>query len=79
MSTENNLFEASYYKSKIVIEEQFLEEGGERNLLKKLKKFKLGSGHERMEICKIDNDEYVFILIPYYGAPDQRIYFNRIK
>lgn len=76
---DDDLFSAEYHGDKIEIERKFLKPGQEMKLLRKLKKFNLGSGHEEMELSKIDDDEYVFHAITYYGAPTQTIYFERIK
>jgi hypothetical protein len=49
------------------------------DLLEKLKKFRLGSGHEETRLKKLDGDRFVLRLIPYYGAPTQTIYFEKEK
>jgi hypothetical protein len=77
--SDNDLFIAEYRGEKIKIKGKFLEQGKERDLLKKLKKFNLGSGHEKMELSKIDDDNFVFRLVTYYGGPVQTIYFERVK
>lgn len=77
--SDSDLFTAEYRDEKIKIKGKFLEQGKERDLLKKLKKFNLGSGHEEMKLSKIDDDEFVFRLITYYGGPVQTIYFERVK
>lgn len=79
ISDVSDLFTAEYRGEKIKIKGKFLEQGKERDLLKKLKKFNLGSGHEEMKLSKIDDDEFVFRLITYYGGPVQTIYFERVK
>jgi hypothetical protein len=77
--SESDLFIAEYRGEKIKIEGKFLKQGGERNLLQKLKKFNLGSGHEEMKLSKIDDDNFVFRLETYNGGPVQTIYFERVK
>ena len=56
-----------------------MKQGEERDLLQKLKKFNLGSGHEEMKLSKIDDDNFVFRLETYNGGPVQTIYFERVK
>jgi hypothetical protein len=75
----SDLFTAEYGGEKIEIKGKFLKQGKERNLLQKLKKFKLGSGHEEMKVSKIDDDNFVFHLVTYYGGPTQTVYFERVK
>ena len=77
--SDSDLFTAEYNGKKIEIERKFLKQGEERNLLQKLKKFNLGSGHEEMELLKINDDFFVFRLVTYYGAPVQIVYFERVK
>ena len=77
--SSSDLFTAEYSGDKIKIEGKFLKQGGERNLLQKLKKFNLGSGHEEMKLSKIDDDNFVFRLETYNGGPVQTIYFERVK
>jgi hypothetical protein len=74
-----DLFTAEYKGVKIKINGKFLKVGEESTLLQKLKKFNLGSGHEEMELSKIDDDNFVFRLETYNGGPVQTIYFERIK
>jgi len=74
-----DLFIANYNNVDITVTEGDLQEGKEIKLLKKLKRFNLGSGHEKIETSKIDEDEYVFTGITYFGGPVQRMYFKRIK
>lgn len=78
-ASDNDLFTAEYRSEKIKIEGKFLKRGQERNLLQKLKKFNLGSGHEEMKLSKIDDDNFVFRLETYSGGPVQTIYFERVK
>jgi hypothetical protein len=78
-TSDNDLFTAEYRSKKIKIEGKFLKRGQERNLLQKLKKFNLGSGHEEMKLSKIDDDNFVFRLETYSGGPVQTIYFERVK
>lgn len=68
-----------YLGEKIKIKGKFLKIGEERELLQKLKKFNLGSGHEEMKLSKIDDDNFVFRLETYVGGPTQTIYFERLK
>lgn len=78
----HNWFYATYrYKEepKIKVNVKYLKEGKEFELRQKLKAFNLGSGHDGMEISKIDDDHFIFTLIPFVGAPVQTIYFERIK
>jgi hypothetical protein len=77
--SDNDLFTTEYGGEKIKIKGKFLKQGEERNLLQKLKKFKLGSGHEEMKLSKIDDDNFVFHLVTYYGGPTQTIYFERVN
>ncbi len=77
--SESDLFTAEYKGEKIKIEGKFLKQGEERNLLQKLKKFNLGSGHEEMKLSKVDDDSFVFHLETYNGGPVQTIYFERVK
>lgn len=75
----DDLFQAEYKGDKIKIKGKFLKLGEERDLLKKLKKFNLGSGHEEMKLSKIDDDNFVFRLETYVGGPTQTIYFERLE
>lgn len=77
--SSSDLFSAEYKGKKIEIEGKFLKQGEEIKLLKKLKKFNLGSGHEEMKLSKIDDDNFVFRLETYTGGPVQTIYFERLK
>ncbi len=77
--SDSNLFTAEYRGEKIKIKGRFLKQGEERDLLQKLKKFNLGSGHEEMKLSKIDDDNFVFRLETYNGGPVQTIYFERVK
>jgi len=73
------LFAAEYQNKSIQIDEKFLIVGKERELLGKLKKFNLGSGHEELELLKLNDDNFVFCLETYVGGPVQTVYFQRIK
>ena len=75
----DDLFQAEYKGEKIKINGKFLKLGEERELLQKLQKFNLGSGHEEMKLSKIDDDNFVFRLETYVGGPTQTIYFERLK
>ena len=77
--SDSDLFQAEYKGEKIKIKGKFLKLGEERDLLQKLKKFNLGSGHEEMKLSKIDDDNFVFRLETYVGGPTQTIYFERLK
>jgi predicted nuclease of restriction endonuclease-like (RecB) superfamily len=77
--SDSDLFSAEYRGDKIKIKRKFLKQGEERELLQKLKKFNLGSGHEEMKLSKIDDDNFVFRLETYTGGPTQTIYFERLK
>lgn len=77
--SDSDLFSAEYRDDKIKIKRKFLKQGEERELLQKLKKFNLGSGHEEMKLSKIDDDNFVFRLETYTGGPTQTIYFERLK
>ena len=77
--SDSDLFQAEYKGEKIKIKGKFLKLGEERDLLQKLKKFNLGSGHEEMKLSKINNDNFVFRLETYTGGPVQTIYFERLK
>jgi predicted nuclease of restriction endonuclease-like (RecB) superfamily len=77
--SDSDLFQAEYNGEKIKIKREFLKQGEERELLKHLKKFNLGSGHEEMKLSKIDNNNFVFRLETYTGGPTQTIYFKRLK
>jgi hypothetical protein len=77
--SDSDLFTAEYRGEKIKIKGKFLKQGEERDLLQKLKKFNLGSGHEEMKLSKIDDDNFVFRLETYNGGPVQTIYFERVK
>lgn len=77
--SESDLFSAEYRGEKIKIKGKFLKQGEERELLQKLKKFNLGSGHEEMKLSKIDDDNFVFRLETYTGGSVQTIYFERLK
>ena len=77
--SDSDLFQAEYKGEKIKIKGKFLKLGEERDLLQKLKKFNLGSGHEEMKLSKIDDDNFVFRLETYTGGPVQTIYFERLK
>ena len=75
----SDLFSAEYRGKKIKIEGKFLKQGEEIELLQKLKKFNLGSGHERMKLSKINDDYFTFDLETYTGGPVQTIYFEKLK
>jgi len=77
--SDSDLFTAEYRGEKIKIKGKFLKQGEERDLLQKLKRFNLGSGHEEMKLSKIDDDNFVFRLETYNGGPVQTIYFERVK
>jgi hypothetical protein len=77
--SDSDLFTAEYRGEKIKIKGKFLKQGEERDLLQKLKKFNLGSGHEEMKLSKIDDDNLVFRLETYNGGPVQTIHFERVK
>jgi hypothetical protein len=80
MENVETKFIAEYRGKTLPIDEKFLVIGEERKLLSKLnKKFALGSGHELMELSKLDDDTFRFHLLPYYGAPNQTVYIDRIK
>jgi hypothetical protein len=76
---ESDLFTAEYRGKKIKIKGKFLKKGEEMDLLQKLKKFNLGSGHEETKLSKIDDDNFVFRLETYNGGPVQTIHFERKK
>ena len=75
-----NKFIAESGDNKLIVFESSLKPSKVKTLLNKLNGhgFNLGSGHEEISVKKIDDDNYVFVGIPYYGAPSQRIDFERI-
>jgi hypothetical protein len=72
-------FTASYGDKILKISDSYLND--KVKLLTRLNKmgFQLGSGHEVMDLVKVDDEEYRFYLMPYYGAPNQIVYINLIK
>lgn len=75
----SDLFSAEYRGKKIKIEGKFLKQGEEIELLQKLKKYNLGSGHEQIKLSKINDDYFIFDLETYTGGPVHTVYFERLK
>ncbi len=77
---DDDMYVAEYGSEKIKgINKKLLKQNKIFDLLEKLKKFRLGSGHEETRLKKLDGDRFVLRLIPYYGAPTQTIYFEKEK
>lgn len=77
--TTDELFNVEYRDIKTTIPYKFLKQGNMAELFKKLKKIKLGSGHEMMTLTEKDEDNYVLQLVTYFGGPVQTVTFNRQK
>lgn len=77
--TTDELFNVEYRDIKTTIPHKFLKQGNETELLKKLNELNLGSGHELMTLTKKDEDNYVLVLVTYFGGPVQTVTFNRKK
>jgi len=64
----------------LIVDEKMFKPSNLSKLVNLLNKsgFSLGSGHDGMEMKKI-NDDYEFILIPYIGHPVQHVLFTKIN
>ena len=51
----------------------------QKNVAKIASKLGFGSGHELVELIKIDEETYRLWAVPYYGAPTQTDEFTLIK
>lgn len=67
-------------KNQLIVEEEMLSKQNLHKLVTLLNEsgFSLGSGHDGMEMKKI-NDNYDFILTPYVGHSDQYVSFKPYK
>ena len=73
-------FIAKHDDKELIVDEKMFKSSNLSKLVNLLNKsgFSLGSGHDGMEMKKI-NDDYEFILIPYIGHPVQHVSFTKIK
>ena len=67
-------------KIELIIDEKYLQPNKINALISKLNKagWELGSGHDKKEIEK-DGNRYILFLLPYVGAPSQKVEFKIIK